>query len=120
MTSRKPSLTSLIAFAMIATPLVYVVSYAPVVRALRLEGSGIYVSPSDELIPMPSEYAAYQPVDWLIDSTPLREAMLWWAGLWGVREEFELASTVREFSPMFYIEVMDAYIDPRHPSHPDK
>jgi hypothetical protein len=38
----------------------------------------------------------YRPVDFLIDHTVLREPVLWWAELWGVRDEFETMSRLRE------------------------
>jgi hypothetical protein len=41
------------------------------------------------------QYPAYLPVDWLIDRTPLRQPLFWWAGLFGLRDEFELAHALR-------------------------
>ena len=82
----KPSKTSLVAFAMLL-PVVYVLSYAPVMRvcgrtlpAGQLPPIGVEVPPLADA----SLYPAYHPVDWLIDNTPLRKPLFWWADLWGV------------------------------------
>ena len=37
----------------------------------------------------------YKPLDWLIDETPLRDPLLWWADVWGVRGTFVKASSWR-------------------------
>jgi hypothetical protein len=37
----------------------------------------------------------YAPVDWLIDKTPLKEPLLWWAHVWGVEEDFWFANAIR-------------------------
>ena len=111
----KPSLTSLVAFFLIVTPLVYVLSYAPVVRVcgrtvvVQREVSGLGMFGSSlrgTLIDRvecadASVYPAYQPVDWMIDSTPLRRPLYFWAGLWGVREAFEYGHIARNPLPPF-------------------
>ncbi len=68
----KPSRTLLVAFAMIVLPVAYVLNYAPVVR----------------MTPVRIGTSVYAPVDWMIDNTPLREPLFWWADLWGVRDDF--------------------------------
>ena len=87
----KPSLTSLVAFGFILLPGVYVLSYAPVVR--------FNAEPLPETVflpaPAPLEYEFYKPVDWLIDNTLLETPLLGWAGLWGVRDEFAGAQSIR-------------------------
>lgn len=85
--SNKPSITSLVLFALIVSPLAYVLSYAPVVRIC--EGS------DEALTTGAIGYPVYEPVDWLIDNTPLREPIFSWGGLWNVRAQFELAHAVR-------------------------
>lgn len=100
----KPSRTSIVAFAMILLPVLYVVSYAPFVRVC----AGTYterrthrisvLDPSDVILPGDgSRYPAYKPVDWLIDNTPIRGPMFWWADIWGVRDELERGADAREF-----------------------
>jgi hypothetical protein len=34
------------------------------------------------------ELPIYQPVDWLIDNTPLQRPLFWWADLWRVEDVF--------------------------------
>ena len=70
-------------------PVVYVLSYAPVYRAVK--------GPTVALVGWDGKLrddwqVAYDPVEWLIINTPLREPLLRWAALWGTREslEFEL------------------------------
>jgi hypothetical protein len=80
----RPSLTSLLALFLFVLPLAYVLSYAPAVRFCGrfplADGSA---------------YPPYKPVDWLIDNTPLQEPFFYWAGIWGVREEFESRHVAR-------------------------
>ena len=57
---------------------VYVLSYAPVVRFSN-----------GHRLAYISEFPAYEPVDGLIDWTPLREPLLVWADIWQVRGNFE-------------------------------
>jgi hypothetical protein len=89
---RKPSLTSLIAFAIIVST-VYVLSYAPVVR---ISWKWQLVTPSELFKPLDGEeLPIFRPVDWLIDETPLQEPLFAWADLCGVRTEFEFAANGR-------------------------
>jgi hypothetical protein len=91
---RKPSLTSLVAFILIISPILYVLSYAPVVRLCEgpdqeFDFSGIV------LLPLADEYPLYGPVNWLIDNTPLRKPLFIWSGFWGVRGYFEKSCFAR-------------------------
>ncbi len=105
----RPSPTSLVAFFLIVAPVVYVLSYAPVVRVC---GRTVEYDPdipfpsgtfnvdipdyqSGVTLENPSLYPAYQPVHWLIDHTPLREPLMLWADLWGVRYAFEVSEIER-------------------------
>ena len=109
----KPSLTSLIAFVLILSPLVYVLSYAPAARVLR-RTIDVRIPPtpaelmttalvSFEPVQIPcadgSLYPAYKPVDWLIDNTPLREPLFFWADICGVRDAFEHGARLRRQFP---------------------
>jgi hypothetical protein len=38
----------------------------------------------------------YRPVDWLIDNTPVRKPLLWWADVCGVGDEFFYAANSRD------------------------
>lgn len=117
----RPSLTSLVAFFLIVGPVVYVLSYAPVVRVcgrtvesrINLETmpqSGAFLPYPDfgedavlvgsevvirQRVAHSSLYPIYGPVDWLIGHTPLHAPLLSWADLWGVREAFELSEIER-------------------------
>ena len=77
-----PSRTSLVAFAMLLAPLLYVLSYAPVVR----------VCFDSHAIP---PYELYAPIDWLTENTPLREPLFCWAEICGVRRVFEMRSAIK-------------------------
>lgn len=99
----KPSHTSIIAFVLIVLPVLYVLSYAPFVRASRGRYSArrthrmSVLDPDDVVLPgAGSRYPAYKPVDWLVDNTVLTEPLLLWSGLWGVREYFEHDTLLRE------------------------
>ena len=76
----KPSFTSLVAFGFVLLPFVYVLSYAPVVRAGQVTCGNC---------------TAYRPVDWMIDNTLLRDPLMAWAQTCGVRPEFEFAEIRR-------------------------
>lgn len=77
-TRTKPSRTSLVAFILIVSPIVYVLSYAPVFRFTNdvQDGWGPFTPRQDW-----QEW--YRPVEWLTDGTPIREPLLSWANLWG-------------------------------------
>ena len=107
----KPSFTSLVAFGVVLLPFVYVLSYAPAVRVCGrtrpveelLTISGVYYMEPvvfQQRLADASLYPPYQPVDWLIDNTPLRKPLFYWAELWGVREQFEAGESGR--SPFFF------------------
>lgn len=116
MRAARPSITSLVAFFLIVTPVVYVLSYAPVVRVcgrtvVEFEPDldipyppGTHISSypdfgdspgSEVLIADSSLYPMYGPVDWLMDHTSLRGPLLTWAELWSVREAFEVSEIER-------------------------
>lgn len=84
--STKPSLTSLVAFGVLLSPILYVLSYAPVYRVMNdPDEFGLGIS-------------AYRPVEQLFDDTALRTPLLLWASSWGgVREDIEMHSLIREF-----------------------
>jgi len=65
--------------------LAYVLSYAPAVRF------GLESPPFDYSI------AAYKPVEWLIDETPLRRPLFLWTDVWGVRDEVFRNSRLRTY-----------------------
>ena len=92
----KPSRTSLIAFVLILSPVLYVLSYAPV---FRLAGNEPTFLAFGVVTYSPREgwQELYQPVEWLTDRTPLREPLLDWAGLWGegVEQDMRLRSERR-------------------------
>jgi hypothetical protein len=103
--ARKPWLANLVwatALFFVFGPVLYVLSYAPCVRLL---GGGFEVSSTPigggmtinrvEHWGDGRDYPAYQPVDWLIDNTPLQRPLFWWAGLFGVEPEFRLAAALR-------------------------
>ena len=108
----KPSRTSLVAFVLIVTPLVYVLSYAPVVRVcgrtaevpftVRDRISVSYSLPETYTL-KPADaslYPTYQPVDWLIDNTPLRQPLFYWAEIWGVRNQFQAGVSFRSLDAL--------------------
>lgn len=107
MNRRKPSITSLVAFALIVSPVLYVLSYAPVVRFCGEADpdldipfqSGSFAPSYDDYLDRPladsSRYPAYKPADWLNDNTPLRRPLFFWAEMWGVRDAFENGNVIR-------------------------
>lgn len=83
-------------------PLLYVLSYAPFVswwnkdRPIRFAGPSAWFG---SVYPDGDELPLYRPVDWLIDHTPLQRPLFWWAGLFGVQDEFEGAAAFRSHPP---------------------
>lgn len=95
----RPSLTSLIAFALLMSPLMYVLSYAPVVSiSSNWPDDRIKFNSSEAEVADASRFSPYKPVDWIIDYTSLREPLFKWAGIWGVRAEFGNGVAIREIS----------------------
>ena len=84
--------------------LLYVLSYAPVVRLMggwktyaTVDGFG---NPATVKAPIyGDDLPVYKPLDWLIDETPLRDPLLWWADVWGVRGTFVEAMMWRPRPP---------------------
>jgi len=95
--ARKPWLVNLAMVAVLSL-FIYPLSYAPVVRLgggnrdvmPTMSIHGPYVDYADG-----SRYPVFQPVDWLIDHTPLRQPLFWWAALFGVKEDFQTAYNFR-------------------------
>ena len=111
---RGPSFTSLVAFFLIVSPIIYVLSYAPIVRvcgrpivpaAIPDGTSGVIVWFVGEPMADSSLYPAYKPVDWLIDNTPVRRPLFVWAEVWGVRDAFEIGYLLRN-------DELNAHLDP--------
>lgn len=73
-------------------PVLYALSYAPLYRLVHgrsidflgskrvvfYGGVGPPPTPRRTLMPL------YTPVEWLIDETPFRQPLLWWADVWSV------------------------------------
>lgn len=74
MPTNQPSLVVSLVFAAVLLFGIYVASAAPVTAALG-------ESPN-----------AYRPVYWMVVETPLRDPLLRWADVWGVRREFQWSS----------------------------
>jgi len=49
----------------------------------------------DVTFPDGQRFPIYRPVDRLIDRSPVRPVLLWWADVWGVGEQFRAASWYR-------------------------
>lgn len=98
---RKPLLVNVVMAAALAFFL-YMCSYAPVVRIC----GGIEFAEEEYIQLLPTianygdgrKYPAYKPADWLIDNTPLRFPLFWWAAVFGVRSDFEIAYNDRTIS----------------------
>lgn len=88
-----------LATVMLGIPL-YVLSYAPVARSSMSSSGMMWVD--GQHVP------AYRPLDWIIDNTPLRRPLLWWAGMWGVRDAFELSSLIRRETMLRPSELIEA------------
>jgi hypothetical protein len=99
---RKPLLVNLTWGAVLMfvfVPVLYVLSYAPFACWWSRDRPIMYAGPSwafGTVYPDGDELPLYRPADWLIDRTPIQKPLFWWAGLFGMREEFEEASAFRE------------------------
>jgi len=98
--------------ALLVVLVLYVLSYAPMYRLKYGQPLRILTAADLHLVKVappslpatfrtqePREWvplACYAPVDWLIDGTPLRRPLLWWAGVWDVREWVEGDSSTRK------------------------
>lgn len=87
---KRPSFTR-IAALFVLVPVAYVLSYAAVFHLVGEPDDGVNYPPRA------SWQEIYVPVEWLTDNTPLREPLLFWAGLWGkdVEHDFRLRSDRR-------------------------
>ena len=73
----------------------YVLSYAPMVK---IKGGWAYGNGTITVsVPFDGDRLPfYRPLDWVIDSTPLKAPLFIWAGQWGVRDIFERAHGLRD------------------------
>ena len=95
---RKPLLLNLTLVAVLVLPVAYVLSYAPVYRALHTASPSPFQDSrfNGSISRLPSAHVpGYAPVDWLIDHTPLREPLFLWADAFGVRSSFQHSHMVR-------------------------
>ena len=76
---------------------VYVLSYAPAVRFGLDQEFVVYSSPDITCSEASGSIAAYKPVEWLIDETPLREPLFWWADVCGVGGDVRIFAFVRSW-----------------------
>jgi hypothetical protein len=122
---RKPILPNVVLVAVVLG-LVYLLSYAPVanLELARREKYGWPDPPPNELQfqagPLDSyELPLYSPVDWLIDNTPLRSPLFWWAAVWGARDDFEYrhASRMEETAREREARQQENAPDPVHEVH---
>ena len=83
----------------VAMVAVYVLSYAPVVRYCIPPPVRGFEKPPVITV------AIYRPVEWLIDYTPAKTPLLWWADLWGVWHPTYSFSVYREIERDLHEEV---------------
>ncbi|MCH8148052.1 MAG: hypothetical protein IH987_08690 [Planctomycetes bacterium] len=79
---------TILATLLLLLPVVYVLSHAPMWR-FQIDRARGTVAKWTVSLPF------YRPVEWMIDETPLREPLLRWADLWGVRGRIETDSLLR-------------------------
>jgi hypothetical protein len=106
---RKPLLVNLTwaGVLIVLLPVMYVLSYAPAYRLKFGKPVPVVVSPQLHLWgsyepPFPTirlqerrwwvPISCYYPVEWMIEHTPLREPLFWWAGRFGVEDDFRYAA----------------------------
>jgi|SaaInlStandDraft_2_1057019.scaffolds.fasta_scaffold261088_2 hypothetical protein len=77
--------------ALLTIAVAYPLSYAPYVRYRQTQP----ISMQSRLFGGPGETHVFGPIDWLIDTTPLRKPLFLWARVWGVESDFEFARMQR-------------------------
>jgi hypothetical protein len=91
MSAKRKTKTGTIWAAVAAIVCCYVLSYAPVLRWMYpAEG------PWGTIVYPPLDPVVYRPVMWLIDNTPCREPLLWWAGVWGMDDPMRYHVEIRK------------------------
>lgn len=80
----RPGLLVNLALAtVLVLPILYVLSYAPVLRwRIGSDPRAIDQPRPDGLAHLPG----YGPVEWIHDRTPLTRPLLWWAEVWGCED----------------------------------
>lgn len=100
----RPLSSTVVVFQVVAILLIamllYVLSHAPFVACYHEESSDLAAAKdpfgSDVGYELPCHIGIYQPVEWLMDETPLAMPLLKWGELWGVRSKLERDSFVRQ------------------------
>jgi hypothetical protein len=91
-------------FAIVALPLVYVLSYAPYIRyqygpSIEYETDGyvcVLYDFEDEYFSR-NNHSLYAPVEWMTDNSTLGKPLKFWAGLWDARDKIERDRFTRNF-----------------------
>lgn len=75
---------------------VYILSYAPFVNWELHQREQVESRPGivafSPALEFGTGYTCFQPVEWLMARTIAREPLLWWAGKWGVEDDFRSAA----------------------------
>lgn len=89
---RKPLLANLTwgVVALLGLCLLYALSYAPAYRLVFGADPGNYVRTDEQ-----PGLGIFRPVEWLVDRTPMRPVLLWWADVWRVGEGMRFDSDIR-------------------------
>jgi len=79
----------------------YVLSYAPYIRyrysIRKRPPRGVLVSYNmDTPYIVENRHTFYAPVEWLVDETPAKRPMLWWADVWDVRDKVSRDAVSRD------------------------
>jgi len=109
MSKKRLSRTYLVALEIILLLVLYVLSYAPLVRFCE----GPSPSRSDNYSRARGVYVLYEPVDLLIDLTPLRKPLFIWADLWRVGDSFKERHVIR----MYNLDTLRAWCPTNGPPH---
>jgi hypothetical protein len=98
---RKPSLLPLTTCVLIVLPILYVLSYAPYLACRYEEPTPVSIGVFGPHFDLEDEYFShnshrfFQPVEWLIDHTPIVDPLDRWAAMWGVDHKMRLDSMLR-------------------------
>ena len=85
-----------VALFLLVLPVLYVLSYPPVMRYFSVHRPDTWWRGQLTDFPDGRNVPAYRPVDWLIDNTMLRTPLLAWGAVWGVESDMRMTARERE------------------------